>query len=90
MFETKFVYDTSRSIFYCECRRFESRGIPCSHIFCAVKEEHMDHIPNSLILTQWTKKAKIDFVSSDLSKGVDSDVMELARFGAYCGVCTRF
>nr|KYP33193.1 Protein FAR1-RELATED SEQUENCE 5 [Cajanus cajan] len=31
--ETTVVYDTSRSIFYCECRRFESRGIPCSHIF---------------------------------------------------------
>uniref|UniRef100_A0A151UDJ3 Protein FAR1-RELATED SEQUENCE 5 n=1 Tax=Cajanus cajan TaxID=3821 RepID=A0A151UDJ3_CAJCA len=58
--------------------------------FCAMKEEHVDHIPNSLILTRWTKKAKIDFVSSDSSKGVDSDVMELARFGAYCGACTRF
>lgn len=84
------VYYTSKSLFYCACKCFESRGIPCSHIFFVMKEEHLDHIPSTLILTRWTKNVKTAFMSSESSEGVDSDLMELARFGAYCGACTRF
>lgn len=55
-----------------------------------MKEEDVDHIPGSLILSRWTKNAKTAFMSSDSSDGVDSDVMELARFGAYSSTCARF
>ncbi|XP_045803583.1 protein FAR-RED IMPAIRED RESPONSE 1-like isoform X2 [Trifolium pratense] len=80
--ETKVVYDTSKSAFYCVCRHFESRGIPCSHIFRAMIFEHVDHIPSSLILTRWTKNAKIALLSSNSMDGIDYDVMEFAQFAA--------
>lgn len=70
--------DTSKSIFSCGCRRFELLDIPCSHILCVMKVEHVDHIPSSLILKRWTKETKSAFVSSVSSKGVDSDAMKLA------------
>jgi len=80
--ETKVVYDTPKSTFYCVCRHFESRGIPCSHIFRAMIFEHVDHIPSSLVLTRWTKNAKIALLSSNLMDGIDYDV-EFAQFAAY-------
>lgn len=80
--ETKVVHDTSKSTFYCVCRHFESRGIPCSHIFRAMIFEHVDHIPSSLVLTRWTKNAKIALLSSNLMDGMDYDI-EFAQFAAY-------
>ncbi|KAJ1403793.1 FAR1 DNA-binding domain [Sesbania bispinosa] len=46
-------------------RMFESCGIPCRHIFCAMKNEHVKTIPSSLKLKRWTKSAKPDFMSSE-------------------------
>lgn len=76
--EMKVGCDTSKSIFSCGCRRFELLDIPCSHILCVMKVEHVDHIPSSLILKRWTKETKSAFVLSVSSKGVDSDAMKLA------------
>ncbi|CAH9103728.1 unnamed protein product [Cuscuta europaea] len=88
--ETNVVYHTSKLEFSCACKRFESRGIPCSHIICVMKEEHVDHIPHHLVLTRWTKNAKSAFMSSNSCESTDPDMMELARFGAYSGACIRF
>ncbi|CAH9080089.1 unnamed protein product [Cuscuta epithymum] len=89
--ETVVVYHTRKFEFSCACKRFESRGIPCSHIICAMKEEHVDHIPDHLVLTRWSKNAKTSLLSSSSSsESVDPDVMELARFGAYSGACMTF
>ncbi|PNX56026.1 hypothetical protein L195_g049660, partial [Trifolium pratense] len=72
-------------------RLFDSRGLPCSHIFHVMKEEHVDHIPSTLILSRWTKDAKLDYLNMvDVNGSVDSDMIELARFGAYCSVLTSF
>ena len=57
------VLDKIQSKFVCDCRMFESRGIPCSHIFCAMKHEHMDVIPRSLICKRWTEDAKVDCIT---------------------------
>ncbi|KAK7338096.1 hypothetical protein VNO77_18695 [Canavalia gladiata] len=35
-----------------------SDGIPCCHIFCALKQLHVDTIPSSLICKRWTKSVK--------------------------------
>lgn len=43
------VYDKSLKNVACDCHLSESRGIPCSHIFVVIKNEHLDHIPSSLI-----------------------------------------
>lgn len=86
----KVVHDTSKTMFNCSCRSFESRGIPCSHIFVVMKEEQIDDIPSGLIMSRWTKNAKGAISSSDSPEGMDFDWMDLARFGAYCGAFNRF
>ncbi|KAJ1375511.1 Zinc finger, PMZ-type [Sesbania bispinosa] len=83
------VYDVANSQFLCDCRLFESRGIPCCHVICALKNENMQSIPSSLILNRWTKKCKIDLISTYQSEDVDTDVMKTARLGAVDGVFQR-
>ncbi|KAI5442927.1 hypothetical protein KIW84_011818 [Lathyrus oleraceus] len=36
-----------------------SRGFPSSNMFYVMKEEYVDHIPTSLVLSRWAKDAKI-------------------------------
>ncbi|KAJ1390003.1 Zinc finger, CCHC-type [Sesbania bispinosa] len=69
---------------------FESRGIPCSHIITAMKNEEMEHIPHSLICKRWLKNAKIDFMSHYDHEEMDSDVMEQACFAAISAACNNF
>ncbi|XAR48672.1 hypothetical protein NMG60_11031563 [Bertholletia excelsa] len=45
--------------FVCYCRSYENNGIPCSHIICVLKYEHLAQLPPSLICHRWTKAAKI-------------------------------
>ncbi|CAJ2662867.1 unnamed protein product [Trifolium pratense] len=88
-YERSVVYDGST--FKCSCKRFESRGIPCSHIFYVMKEEHVDRIPSNLVLTRWTKDAKIQFLnSSNCNDNVDLNMIAEACFGSYCMVLTEF
>ncbi|KAJ1403720.1 FAR1 DNA-binding domain [Sesbania bispinosa] len=67
-----------------------SRGIPCSHIFCAMINEHVDFIPSSLILKRWTKNAKSDLISSCRVDEVHSDVLDAARISALSAYCNNF
>jgi hypothetical protein len=56
-----------------------------------MKEEHVDRIHSSLILSRWTKDAKIAYLNmADVNGSIDSDSIELAHFGAYCSVLTSF
>ncbi|XP_057449724.1 protein FAR1-RELATED SEQUENCE 5-like isoform X2 [Lotus japonicus] len=83
------VYDTVNSSFSCDCRLFQSRGIPCSHVFCAMKREHMKSIPSSLICKRWTKSVKSEFFSSDQLDEMDPDVTKITRRGAAAAACNR-
>ncbi|KAJ1429942.1 MULE transposase domain [Sesbania bispinosa] len=87
--DVQVVYDVVNSQFLCDCRLFESRGIPCSYVICAMKNENMQSIPRSLILNRWTKKCKSDLISSYQSEDVDTYVMKTARLGAAGGVFQR-
>ncbi|KAJ1394894.1 Zinc finger, PMZ-type [Sesbania bispinosa] len=87
--DVQVVYDVVNSQFLCDCRLFESRGIPCSHVICAMKNENMQSIPRSLILNRLTKKCKSDLISSYQSEDVDTDIMKTARLGAVGGVLQR-
>jgi hypothetical protein len=89
--------DYERSVVYngstleCSCKLFDSRGIPCSHVFYVMKEEHVDHIPSNLVLSRWTKDAKIDYLNTvNCNDNVDSSMVEQARFASYCSVLTDF
>ncbi|KAJ1411932.1 Zinc finger, PMZ-type [Sesbania bispinosa] len=87
--ERRVDYDSSRSNFCCQCRLFESRGIPCSHIICVMKNEHVDHIPRSLVLARWTKSAKRNFMSGVEVQEVSSDVNNSSQIAALSAAFRR-
>ncbi|KAL4275902.1 hypothetical protein AHAS_Ahas20G0153600 [Arachis hypogaea] len=71
--------DRSKNLFSCSCKLFESRGIPCSHVFRAMKFENILEFPDSLTYKRWTKNAKNKFISTEMP--VNDDVeMDLADF----------
>jgi hypothetical protein len=88
-YERNVVYNGST--LECSCKLFDSRGIPCSHVFYVMKEEHVDHIPSNLVLSRWTKDAKIAYLNTvNCNDKVDSSMVEQARFASYCSVLTDF
>ncbi|RYR80123.1 protein FAR1-RELATED SEQUENCE 9-like [Arachis hypogaea] len=70
--------DRSKNMFSCSCKLFESRGIPCSHIFCAMKFENIIEFLDSLIYKKWTKNAKNEFISTEMP--VNDDVERVLKF----------
>lgn len=81
-FEVMVVIEKVQGKFFCDCRIFERIGIPCSHIFCTMKHEHIDVFPDSLTCKRWTKSAKDDYISSISSEDCDSDI-SCKRAGDY-------
>lgn len=59
-------------------------------MFYVMKEEHVDHIPTSLVLSRWTKDAKIEYLNMNYNDSVDSNLNEQAWFRAYCYAFTIF
>ncbi|CAH9091432.1 unnamed protein product [Cuscuta europaea] len=87
--EHSVVSDALKTNLSCECHHYESRGIPCAHIFAVMKYEFMDAIPISLVCKRWTKTAKSELVCSDKLDGVDSYVMKSARFGSVAALAHK-
>ncbi|RYQ79722.1 hypothetical protein Ahy_Scaffold1g106590 isoform K [Arachis hypogaea] len=54
----KVLFDPDDKKIQCDCSMWNSEGIPCSHIFCVMKYEGLEQIPDSLILRRWCKDAK--------------------------------
>ncbi|RYR53030.1 hypothetical protein Ahy_A06g027885 [Arachis hypogaea] len=81
--------DRGKNLFSCSCKLFESRGIPCSHIFCAMKFENILEFPDSLIYKRWTKNAKNEFISTDMP--VNDDIERVLKFqvGALASNCNK-
>ncbi|XP_058746823.1 protein FAR1-RELATED SEQUENCE 5-like [Vicia villosa] len=75
------VYYDGRTL-QCECKLWDSRGIPCSHMFYVMKEEHIDRIPEALIFSRWIKDAKLGYLNMNCDGAVDSNIIEQAQFGA--------
>ncbi|XP_057739991.1 protein FAR1-RELATED SEQUENCE 4-like [Arachis stenosperma] len=44
------MYDRNDKNIECECKRWNSEGIPCRHMFCVMKREGYKEIPEKLIL----------------------------------------
>jgi hypothetical protein len=55
-----------------------------------MKEEHVDQIPRTLVLSRWTKDAKSEYLNIDCNGIGESNMIEQARFGAYCAAFTSF
>ncbi|KAJ1386973.1 Zinc finger, CCHC-type [Sesbania bispinosa] len=83
------LYDKVNSKFSCDCMLFESCGIPCSHIICSMRLEHMQSTPKSLVCTRWTKDAKGAYISSLPAEEMDNDMMTVARFGFLSALCNK-
>nr|XP_027065566.1 protein FAR1-RELATED SEQUENCE 5-like [Coffea arabica] len=48
-------YDRSMEKLICSCMKFESKGIPCAHMFRVMVVEGMNRIPEACISKRWTK-----------------------------------
>ncbi|XP_025616569.1 protein FAR1-RELATED SEQUENCE 5-like [Arachis hypogaea] len=70
--------DRGKNLFSCSCKLFESRGISCSHIFCAMKFENILEFSDSLIYKRWTKNAKNEFISTEMP--VNDDIERVLKF----------
>lgn len=51
-------YDQEKLTFGCSCKRLETLGIACEHIIVVLIKLNIVVMPNSLILTRWTKGVK--------------------------------
>lgn len=75
-------HDEINPKFFCSCKLFESDGIPCAHIFCAMKTENVSKFPCYLVRSRWTRDAAKQFGVSK-SLGYYSDrAIQMARYGA--------
>ncbi|XLR23718.1 hypothetical protein S83_051618, partial [Arachis hypogaea] len=81
--------DRGKKLFSCSCKLFESRGIPCSHIFCAMKFENIHEFPDSLIYKRWTKNAKNEFISTEMHVNDDIERVLKFRVGALASNCNK-
>ncbi|RYR45177.1 hypothetical protein Ahy_A07g031037 [Arachis hypogaea] len=81
--------DRGKKLFSCSCKLFESRGIPCSHIFCAMKFENILEFPDSLIYKRWTKNAKNEFISTEMHVNDDIESILKFRVGALASNCNK-
>ncbi|BBH08825.1 hypothetical protein Prudu_021131 [Prunus dulcis] len=75
----------------CGCRKYESEGIPCCHLFYVMKCEHLTEIPLALIMKRWTKSAQTDTCREFISKGEDTtnEVVEMARYGSLSAMSNK-
>ncbi|KAL6129454.1 hypothetical protein ACLB2K_072804 [Fragaria x ananassa] len=75
--------------FICSCHLFESDGIPCCHIFTAMKTMNMTSLPESLVKQRWTKQACTINTSGLMSGMMPARDLQLARFGQMMGDCAQ-
>ncbi|XP_020967686.1 protein FAR1-RELATED SEQUENCE 5-like [Arachis ipaensis] len=82
----KVSYNKDKDLFACECRLFETRGLPCSHIFRVLKHRNAKCIPTSLILKRWTRDAKSDFICSIGEQDPADDIVPTLRCSAMASI----
>ncbi|QHO49624.1 Protein FAR1-RELATED SEQUENCE [Arachis hypogaea] len=81
--------DRGKKLLLCSCKLFESCGIPCSHVFCAMKFENILEFPDSLIYKRWTKNAKNEFISTEMPVNDDVERVLNFRVGALASNCNK-
>ncbi|KAL4276372.1 hypothetical protein AHAS_Ahas20G0200600 [Arachis hypogaea] len=52
------MFDCNDKNIECECKRWNTEGISCRHMFYVMKREACKEIPEKLILKRWNKRAK--------------------------------
>ncbi|XP_015389958.1 protein FAR1-RELATED SEQUENCE 5-like [Citrus sinensis] len=64
------VYDKKLDFVSCICKKFESEGIPCTHMLALFKKLQISFMPNIYTLKRWTKATKLERV-------IDGDGVEI-------------
>ncbi|RYR66129.1 hypothetical protein Ahy_A03g012069 [Arachis hypogaea] len=83
------LYERNTENMECECSRWSSEGIPCSHIFCAMKRVGLQKLPESLLLRRWSMDAKKYMDESSVGSTVQDREREfLMHYGALSVVAT--
>ena len=77
--------------FKCGCNTLSSNGIPCRHIFAAMKTIHLTSFPNSVVLKRWTMLARSDDIYLGEKVGPWTNILndEKARFGHITSKCSE-
>ncbi|KAL4316357.1 hypothetical protein AHAS_Ahas15G0277000 [Arachis hypogaea] len=87
--EFKVSYNKDKDLFAYECRLFETRGLPCSHIFGVLKHRNAKCVSTSLILKRWTRNAKSDFICSIGEQDTADNIVPTLRCGAMASICWK-
>ena len=76
----------------CSYKMMESSGISCRHIFHVMKLEQLVRVSLELILSRWTKLAKVSKVMkmTAVASHLDKEVSETTKFGSLSAACTNF
>nr|KYP39423.1 Protein FAR1-RELATED SEQUENCE 5 [Cajanus cajan] len=83
------VFDKDACKYECDCMMFESCGIPCSHIICVMRYQHVHVFPPSLICNRWLKDAKNSVYMSYETGDNSNDMIITTRFGVLSACFNR-
>ncbi|KAK9073289.1 hypothetical protein SSX86_007613 [Deinandra increscens subsp. villosa] len=77
------MYRESDMTIYCECRRFESFGLLCRHIFYVLRQMDIREFPKKYVLRRWRR----DVVPNDSNRNDDSTVVPALDDGGRALLC---
>ncbi|XP_020272491.1 protein FAR-RED IMPAIRED RESPONSE 1-like [Asparagus officinalis] len=67
------VYDKDLDLVSYSCKKFESTGIPCTHIISYLMKIDAEILPDKYILKRWTKSVKSGIVDDDKGMQISPD-----------------
>ena len=70
------TFQTSSEMIECTCLKYMKVGIPCRHIFTALKSLGKERIPNCLLLPRWMKGATRKVCGPELNDVLKSVVLQ--------------
>ena len=76
----------------CSCRRFEMRGVLCSHIIKVLRDVmDVKEIPIGYILKRWTKQARAECIKDMYGREIQADpkLQQMCRFRSLCSIFTK-
>ncbi|XP_027174459.1 protein FAR1-RELATED SEQUENCE 6-like [Coffea eugenioides] len=79
-------YDRSMEKLICSCMKFESKGIPCAHMFRVMVVEGMNRISKACISKRWTKGV---YCTNNGMKAfvANEQLTQMARYGTSKSSC---
>ncbi|KAL6144385.1 hypothetical protein ACLB2K_055078 [Fragaria x ananassa] len=76
-------------VYECNCKLFESDGVPCCHIFCVMKCARVMKFPKSLECERWTKCSKVNICGNKACGNVTDNASQVIRYKALIAEAKR-